>query len=131
MRRLTAVCILWFGMFSGTPAAGQIVAPAPPGPYVIDVRGLTSAIPQDAGFFPSVPAGTSVPSRGSGIEVGAHVYLMRFGPARLGIGASALRVRRVASPAPHVGSLAVRSGALSRAQFATFTSSYINAPCSS
>ena len=100
MRRLTAVCILWLGMFSGTPAAGQIVAPGPPGPYVIDVRGLTSAIPQDAGFFPPVPAGTSIPSRGSGIEVGAHVYLMRFGPARLGIGASALRVRRVASPAP-------------------------------
>lgn len=115
MRRRSAVCILWLGVFSGTPAAAQIVAPGPPGPYVIDVRGATSAIPQDAGFFPPVPAGTSVPLRGSGIEVGAHVYLMRFGPARLGIGASALRVRRVTSPEPPAsGSTSATAAAATR-----------------
>lgn len=99
MWRLTTVCVLWLGICSAAPAAAQIAAPGPPGPYVIDVRGATSAIPQDAGFFPPVPTATILPSRGYGIDVGAHVYLMRLGPGRLGIGASALLVRGIASPA--------------------------------
>ena len=99
MWRLTTVCVLWLGIFAAAPAAAQIAAPGPPGPYVIDVRGATSAIPQDAGFFPPVPTATILPSRGYGIDVGAHVYLMRLGPGRLGIGASALLVRGIASPA--------------------------------
>ena len=99
VRRLPAVCVLWLGVFSGTPAAAQIATPGPPGPYVIDVRGAISPIPRDAGFFPPVPTAAIVPSRGVGIDVGAHVYLMQVGPARLGIGASALLVRGTASPA--------------------------------
>ena len=99
MRRLPAVGVLALGVLSGTPSAAQIAAPGPPGPYVIDVRGATSAIPQDPAFFPPVPTATIIPSRGSGIGVGAHVYLIRLGPARLGIGASALLVRGIASPA--------------------------------
>jgi hypothetical protein len=83
-----------------TPAAAQIAAPAPPGPYVVDLRGATSAIPVDAGFYPPVPVGTSVPSRGFGVDVGAHVYLFHVGPARLGVGASLLRVRGAVSPVP-------------------------------
>ena len=98
MRRLTAVCILWLGVCSGPPAAAQIVAPGPPGPYVIDVRGAISAIPQDPVFFPPVSTGTGVPSRGTGIEVGAHLYLIQLGPGRVGIGASALLVRGSVSP---------------------------------
>ena len=99
MQRLTAACVLWLGVLSGTPVAAQIVAPGPPGPYVIDVRGAVSAIPQDVGFFPPVPTGTIIPARGFGVDAGAHIYLMQFGPGRLGIGASALRVRGTASPA--------------------------------
>jgi hypothetical protein len=96
--RLAAVCFLWLGTLAGTPAAAQIAAPGPPGPYVIDVHGATSAIPQDASFFPPVPTATIIPSRGYGFDVGAHVYLMRLGPGRLGIGASLLRVGGTASP---------------------------------
>lgn len=99
VRRLTGVGILWLVVFSGTPAAAQIATPGPPGPYVIDVRGAISPISRDAGFFPPVPTATILPSRGYGIDVGAHVYLMRLGPGRLGIGASALLVRGTASPA--------------------------------
>lgn len=99
MRRLAAVCFLGLGVLAGTPAAAQIAAPDPPGPYVIDVRGATSAIPQDAGFFPPVPTATIIPSRGYGIDIGAHVYLIRLGSGRLGIGANVLRVRGTASPA--------------------------------
>ena len=115
MRRLTAVCFLWLGVFSGTPVAAQIAAPGPPGPYVIDVRGATSAIPQDAVLFPPVPTATIIPSRGYGVDVGAHVYLMQLGPGRLGIGASVLRVRGTASPAtPASGSIAGTTGPATR-----------------
>ena len=98
MPRLAAVCFLFLGTLAGTPAAAQIAAPDPPGPYVIDVRVGTSAIPQDASFFPPVPIATIIPSRGYGLDVGAHVYLMRLGPGRFGIGANVLRVRGTASP---------------------------------
>lgn len=105
MPRLAAICVLWLGTLAGTPAFAQIAAPDPPGPYVIDVRGATSAIPGDPSFFPPVPAATIIPSRGYGIDVGAHVYLVRLGAGRLGIGANVLRVRGTASPpAPSSGS---------------------------
>ena len=105
MPRLAAICWLWLGTFAGTPAVAQIAAPDPPGPYVIDVRGATSAIPEGASFFPPVPTATIVPSRGYGIDVGAHVYLVRLGAGRFGIGANVLRVRGTASPpAPSSGS---------------------------
>ena len=100
-----AACFLGLGTLVGTPAFAQIAAPDPPGPYVIDVRGVTSAIPEDPSFFPPVPAATIIPSRGYGIDVGAHVYLVRLGAARLGVGANVLRVRGTASPpAPTSGS---------------------------
>jgi hypothetical protein len=50
-------------------------------------------MPQDAGFYPPVPDGTLVPTRGFGIEAGGHVYLRQVGPARLGAGAGLLYVR--------------------------------------
>lgn len=103
--RLAAICCLWLGTLAGTPAFAQIAAPDPPGPYVIDVRGVTSAIPGDPSFFPPVPTATIIPSRGYGIDVGAHVYPARLGAVRLGIGANVLRVRGTASPpAPTSGS---------------------------
>jgi hypothetical protein len=92
------VCLLWLGVCSGAPAAAQIAAPGPPGPYVVDVRGAITAIPRDAAIFPAVPTGTRIPSLGTGVEIGAHVYPIRLGQMRLGIGASALRVRGTSSP---------------------------------
>lgn len=105
MPRLAAVCVLWFGTLAGAPAAAQIAAPDPPGPYVVDLRVATGPIPQAPGFFPPVPGATIIPSRGFGVDVGAHVYLMRLGAGRLGVGASILRIRGTASPpAPISGS---------------------------
>ena len=100
VRRSTAVCLLWMGLCSGVPAAAQIAAPGPPGPFVVDVRGAIAGIPRDAAIFPAVPAGTETPSHGTGIVVGAHIYPLRLGPMRIGIGASAVRLRATASPAP-------------------------------
>lgn len=93
------VCLLWLGVWPGEPVAAQITAPGPPGPYVVDVRGAITAMPQDVAIFPTVPAGTQIPSLGTGVVIGAHLYPIGLGPTRLGIGASALRIRGTASPA--------------------------------
>jgi hypothetical protein len=82
-----------------TRVEAQFAAPAPPGPYTIDARGAISGLPVDAAFYPSAPSGTSVPGRGPGIDVGAHVYPWQLGIARLGVGVALLRTRGSASPA--------------------------------
>ena len=80
----------------GRSVAAQAVAPAPPGPFVIDVRGASLGLPQDAGFYPQLPEATPVPARGFGADVGAHVYFAQVGPGRLGAGASVFQVRGTA-----------------------------------
>lgn len=85
-------------LLAATPSAAQLPQPGPPGPYVIDVRGATGGFPKDESFFPPVPSGTIVPSRGFGIDLGGHVYPMRIGPARLGFGVNLVRVRHSTSP---------------------------------
>jgi hypothetical protein len=97
MPRRAALVLALF--LSAAPAAAQGPPPAPPGPYAIDVRGAFGGFPRDPAFFPPVPTGTVVPTRGFGIEVGGHVYLFNLGPARLGVGASVTRVRHKTSPA--------------------------------
>lgn len=86
------------------PVAAQSLTPGPPGPYVVDVRGATTGLPQHASFFPPLPPGTVIPGRGFGFDAGAHVYVVRLGSARVGIGANLVRVRGTASPqAPVAG----------------------------
>jgi hypothetical protein len=46
-----------------------------------------------------MPKSTAVPSRGWGIDAGAHVYPLQLGAARLGIGLMLLRARGTAAPA--------------------------------
>jgi len=57
----------------------------------VDVRGGVSTLPVDPTLFPAVPSGTLIPTSGLGVDVGGHVYLMRLGPARVGIGANFIR----------------------------------------
>ena len=97
MRRVAIAGVLWLGFCAS--AAAQTAAADRPGPYVIDVRGTTVSLPQDASFFPPMPRSTAVPSRAWGLDAGAHVYLVQFGAARLGIGVMLLRVRGTTSPA--------------------------------
>jgi hypothetical protein len=88
-----AACILLL-LLTGRAAAQ---APEPPGPWVLDLRGATSALPSNTAFFPVIPVDTLVPSRAFGFDVGAHVYLFGLGPARVGIGTSYLRARGTAA----------------------------------
>lgn len=116
-----AAYILGLAVLSAWPAEAQGLAPGRPGPYVIDVRVATVAVPQDTGVFPPLPSGTAVPSRAFGVDLGGHVYLLQLGAARLGIGAAFQRMRGTASPAePAAGST---SAAPARPDVeATFTS---------
>lgn len=77
-------------------AKAQIAPPGPPGPYAIDLRGSMVGIPQSADFYPTVPSGTIVPARGFGLDAGAHVYLFRLGPSRVGVGGDFTVIRATA-----------------------------------
>lgn len=70
----------------------------PIGPFVVDLHGVSGGLPSSEGWTPIVPAGTVVPSRGLGIEAGAHVYF-GFGRAvTLGLGASYSLVEGESTP---------------------------------
>jgi hypothetical protein len=88
------VCV---GLIAASTGSAQGLDPGPPGPYVVDARGVVGGLPN---ALPLLPATSDVvsPSRGLGAEVGAHVYPASLGPARLGVGASVLRVSGGASP---------------------------------
>jgi hypothetical protein len=79
------------------PAAGQVREPV--GPFVVDARGLMSALPATAGWTPTLPTGTEVPSRGFGFETGGHLYLAQWGPAAIGLGGAFTFARGTATPA--------------------------------
>lgn len=74
-------------------AHAQSSPPDRPGPFVVDLRAATIGVPSAAGFYPAVPAGTVVPARALGLDLGAHVFFASLGPARVSVGASVLRVR--------------------------------------
>jgi hypothetical protein len=83
-------------------AHAQGLNPGPPGPFVIDIRGATSSVPSAGEFYPPPDdndddegevVDITVPARGFGFEVGAHVYPFQLGPARIGLGASYTHVR--------------------------------------
>jgi hypothetical protein len=70
---------------AATPAFAQRVRD-PIGWFVVDVRGTSAGMPGDPGWTPAVPADTEAPSRGIGIDLGAHVYVLRFRRLAIGVG---------------------------------------------
>ena len=90
----TALAALVTLAVTAAPAAGQ--AASVPGPWVVDLRGATSSVPTDLSFYPAQSA-AFVPSRGFGLDLGAHVYVVRLGPARLGLGANVVMLRSTAT----------------------------------
>jgi hypothetical protein len=80
-RLLAAIALL---VCSALPALAQSSDPV--GPFVVDARGLMASLPTAEGWVPALPAGTIVASRGFGLDLGAHAYPLRLGPARIGVG---------------------------------------------
>lgn len=78
-------------LVSATPAVAQTAAR--PGPWVLDLRAVTSPVPNDTAFYPPLDPSAFAPARGYGLDVGAHVYLFDFGPSRIGAGVSVMDVR--------------------------------------
>jgi len=74
-------------------AHAQSLDPGPPGPFVVDVRGVTAGLPADGGLYPGAAVGGTVPSRGLGVGVGGHIYVLPVGAVRLGLGVEATLVR--------------------------------------
>jgi len=70
----------------------------PIGPFVIDLRMVSSGLPSGPGWTPLLPAATMVPSRGLGFEVGTHVNVLRGRSMALGIGGTWLVARGSTSP---------------------------------
>jgi hypothetical protein len=61
-------------------------AKAPIARFVVDARGTSAGLPTEPGWTPVVPTNTQLPSRAIGLDLGAHVYPIRFKSAALGIG---------------------------------------------
>lgn len=78
-------------------ARAQALASPPPGPYVIDVRGVTVGVPQTSNFYPGIPADTIIPARGFGLQAGVHVYPLPIGAWRLGVGVDVYFARATAT----------------------------------
>lgn len=89
-----ALCLA--ALLTSTAAFAQ--PSAPPGPYIIDLRGGMIGAP-GGNFYPAAPAGTQVPQRGFGFSVGGHIYPFRLGVAQVGVGADLLRARGSSSSA--------------------------------
>ena len=77
----------------------QSLNPGPPGPFVIDVRGVTSGVPTASVLYPQLTFQGVVPSRGFGFDIGAHIYRFLLGAARLGLGANYIRVNGTSADA--------------------------------
>ena len=93
---------LAFGLLVAVQAAYAQDAPARPGPWVLDARGVTLSLPVAAGFVPAVPAGASLPSRAFGGELGIRWYGPNWGPSRIGFGAGWIWAR---GTTPEVGAV--------------------------
>jgi hypothetical protein len=95
-------------LLSASSATAQTVSR--PGPWALDVRAVTSPVPDDATFYPRLHSTALIPDRGLGLEVGAHVYPLNVGAARLGVGASLFAVRHVTRPVAPAPSSSSGSG---------------------
>ncbi|MGE3576885.1 MAG: hypothetical protein AB7I25_00390 [Vicinamibacterales bacterium] len=90
-RACAALCLL---LAAADGARAQTGAGADqPGPWVLDLRGVTVSLPSDPAFLPGLPAGSVVPGRGFGFDGGARWFWRRLGPSRLGLGLDATWAR--------------------------------------
>lgn len=91
MTRRTTSLVLASLLSVASLASAQNTEPVPR--FVVDVRGATAGLPTSLGWTPPIPTSTEVPSRGLGIEGGAHVFVLRSRLVSLGVGATWLVAR--------------------------------------
>lgn len=85
------------------PAAAQD-PPPPIGPFAIDVRGSFPGFPDGPALADSRGmAESELPGRGPGLEVGAHVYPLRWKAMTIGLGGQLLLITASSSAIPSAG----------------------------
>lgn len=77
----------------GTAAVAWAQNTDPVPRFVVDLHGTTAGLPTSRGWTPVIPENTEVPSRGLGIEGGAHVFVVRRRLMSVGVGATWLVAR--------------------------------------
>ena len=105
MRHLSPAWGLLMTLASLVPHVAGAQAREPLRGVVGDVRLVSATLPSGAGWSPTLPAGAVVPSRGFGVEGGAHVLLGPGRHRRLGVGVTSLASQGRATglePAPTV-----------------------------
>ncbi len=89
--------------------------PPPIGPFAIDVRGSFPGIPGGAALAESRGmAESELPGRGPGLEVGAHVYPLRWKATTIGLGGQIFLSRTSSGGNPSAG---LRGATSTRASF--------------
>src|SRR6266511_6041011 len=93
-----------------TAASARAQDPPPKiGPFVIDIRGVVPRFPADADLATSRDVTVAeLPGRGLGIQIGAHVYPLRWRAITFGVGGELVRSHSRTSPAEGQGA-AVRA----------------------
>jgi hypothetical protein len=94
LRRTTS--LVFAGLLGVVTAASAQNTDAVPR-FVVDIRGVTAGLPTSLGWTPVIPATTEVPSRGLGIDGGAHAIVLRGRTMSLGVGATFLIARSTTS----------------------------------
>lgn len=89
-RRVSSLVLVGL-LGAATAASAQNTEPVPI--FVVDVRGVTAGLPTSVGWTPRIPTDTEVPSRGLGVDAGAHAFVLRGRNVALGVGAMLLVAR--------------------------------------
>jgi hypothetical protein len=100
MRRLAALLVLVPGLVlaAGAPAAAQDPPPRI-GLFVLDLRGSLPSFPDDPTLAASRGlAAAELPGRAFGVDLGLHLYLLRWNVLTVGLGAQATLARARSSP---------------------------------
>lgn len=98
MRQTVRALLLVSACLLASPAAAPAQQAAPPGPFVVDLRGAFSSVGRsDALASPRGLQANELPKRVLGLDAGAHVYPLR-GRVTLGIGASLLLIGGTQTP---------------------------------
>jgi hypothetical protein len=78
--------------------------PPPIGPFAVDIRGSFPGTPDDVALAASRGMDDSeLPGRGPGLEIGAHVYPLRWKAMTIGLGAQIFLVRASSGGTPSAG----------------------------
>ncbi len=107
MMRVAAVSLVL--SIVGVTSARAQDPPPKIGPFVIDIRGVVPRFPADADLAASRDVTVAeLPGRGLGIQIGAHVYPLRWRAMTFGVGGELVKSRSRRTPAEGQGA-AVRA----------------------